>query len=126
MTTTIDADLAGKIMAASAMEAFNKKLTPLNAFTTSFDTEAGQVGEKIVIPFVPEFANNGSTSVVSFNRGTNDYDKNITTNINEATINLDSHLFTNWQLTDQQVAENAIAQVETFGGQKGADLANSV
>ena len=129
MATTIDTDLAGKIMSASAMEAFTKKLCPLQAFTTSFDTEAGQVGEKIVIPFVPEFANNasgGTSTVQTFNRGTNDYDKDLGAFVNDVQVSLGTHKYTNWQLTDQQVADNAIAQLETFGNQKGADLANAI
>jgi hypothetical protein len=126
MATTIDADLAGKIISANALEAFTKKLAPLQAFTTSFDSDAGQVGEKIVIPYIPEFANDGTSTVSAFTAGTTSYDADKDTKISEATINLDSHLFTNWKLNDTQVSENSVAQLERFGQQKGADLANTI
>ena len=126
MATTIDADLAGKIISANALEAFTKKLAPLQAFTTNFDTDAGQAGDKIVIPFVPEFANDGTSTVSSFTAGSTQYDADKSSKISEATVDLDSHLFTNWTLNDTQVSENAIASLERFGAQKGADLANEI
>lgn len=126
MATTIDADLAGKIISANALEAFTKKLAPLQAFTTSFDTDAGSVGDKVVVPYVPEFANDGSTTVSSFTAGSTQYDADKSSKIDEATIELDSHLFTNWTLNDTQVSENAVASLERFGAQKGADLANQI
>jgi len=126
MTTTIDADLAGKIISANALEAFTKKLAPLQAFTTSYDTDAGQTGEKIVIPYVPQFANDGTSTVSAFTAGTTKYDADKSSKIDEATVQLDSHLFTNWTLNDTQVSENAVASLERFGAQKGADLANEI
>lgn len=124
--TTFDADLAGKVISASALEAFTDTLAPLNAFSTSFDTEAGQVGEKIVIPFISKFAASGSTQVGTFTDGTTTYDTTGTTGADEATIDLDQHLYTSWELQDLQATKFSVGQLERFGKQKGADLAKAV
>ena len=123
---TFDSDLAGKIIASSAMEAFTDTLAPLNAFSTSFDAEAGQVGEKVVIPFITQFANSGSKQSADFTDGTTKYSTTQTTAATEATITLNKHKYLSWKLNDLQRAEIAIAQLETFGRQKGADLAQVV
>lgn len=126
MALTIDANLAGKIVSTNALEAFTKLLCPLNAFTTSFDNEAGQVGDRIEIPFVTQFGNNGSTTVGAFNASSNNYSTAGTTDIDAVQVSLGNHQKTTWGITDFEAAEYQIAQLERFGSQKGNDLATKI
>lgn len=126
MATTINSDLAGKIIASSAMEAFGDILTPLTGVTTNFDSEATQVGTTINIPYMSQFANSGTSLTASFTDGTTKYSTVQNATLGEVTLTLNQHKYLSWKIYDQQTTQFSLMQLETFGKQKGADIARSV
>jgi hypothetical protein len=126
MALTIDTNLAGKIISSNALEAFTNRLAPLQAFSTSFDNDAGQIGDRIEIPFVTKFGNDGTSTVSAFNTSSNDYATAGSAEIEAVTVSLGNHVKTTWSLQDVQATEYATAQLERFGNQKGNDLASKI
>ena len=126
MALTIDTNLAGKIISSNALEAFTNRLAPLQAFSTSFDSEAGQVGDRIEIPFVTKFGNSGTSTVSAFNVSSNDYSNAGAAEIESVTVSLGTHVKATWSLQDVQASQYAVAQLERFGNQKGNDLATKI
>lgn len=126
MATSISANLAGKIIASSAMEAFGDILTPLTGVTTSFDSEASQVGTTINIPYMSQFANSGTSLTASFTDGTTKYSTVQAAALGEVSLAIDTHKYLSWKIYDQQTTQFSLMQLETFGKQKGADIARNI
>jgi hypothetical protein len=126
MATSINSNLAGKIIASSAMEAFGDLLTPLNGLTTSFDSEATQVGTSINIPYMSQFANSGTQLTASFVDGTTKYSAVQNAALGEVTLTIDQHKYLSWKIYDHQTTQFSLMQLETFGRQKGADMARTI
>ena len=119
MANTINANLQNNIISQSALEQFASILAPLNAFSTSFNDEASQRGNKVTIL---NLAN--TTSATNFASATG-YASQDTT-YGETQISLNKHKFVSWHITDKQRAESSAVELERFGFQKGADLAKAV
>ena len=119
MANTIDPKLANNIISQSALEQFASILAPLNAFSTSFNNEAGQRGEKVTIL---NLANTSSAKAFDPDKGYESQD----TTYGETQIELNKHMMVTWHITDKQRANSSAVELERFGFQKGADLAKSV
>ena len=117
MANTINADLNNNIIAQNALEQFTKILSPLNAFSTSFNDEAGARGDSITI------LNLSNTSSVTSFSGT--YSSQDTT-YGKSTINLSTHKFCTWHITDLERSESSSVELQRFGYQKGGELATAV
>ena len=117
MANTIPAGLQNNIISQSALEAFAKKLAPLQAFSTSFNDEATKKGDTINVTTL-----SNTSSAASFS-GTY-----IAQDVTYGTtaISLDQHLFVTWHITDTQASESSAVELERFGYQKGSDLADAV
>jgi hypothetical protein len=126
MATSISANLAGKIIASSAMEAFGDILTPLTGVTTSFDTEASQIGTTINIPYMSQFANTGTSLTAAFTDGTTKYSTVQAAAMGEVSLAINTHKYLSWKIYDQQTTQFSLMQLETFGKQKGADIARNI
>ena len=117
MANTIPAGLQNNIISQSALEAFAKKLAPLQAFSTSFNDEATKKGDTINVTTL-----DNTSSAASF-AGT--YAAQDVT-YGTTAISLDQHLFVTWHITDTQASESSAVELERFGYQKGSDLADAV
>lgn len=119
MANSINTNLQNNIISQSALEQFASILAPLNAFSTSFNDEASQRGNKVTIL---NLAN--TTSATDFGASTG-YASQDTT-FGQTQISLDNHKFVSWHITDKQRSESSAVELERFGYQKGADLAKAV
>ena len=117
MANTIPAGLQNNIISQSALEAFAKKLAPLQAFSTSFNDEATKRGDTINVTTL-----SNTSSAASFAGTYTAQDVTYGT----TAISLDQHLFVTWHITDTQAAESSAVELERFGYQKGSDLADAV
>ena len=119
MANTINSNLQNNIISQSALEQFASILAPLNAFSTSFNDEASQRGNKVTIL---NLANTSSAKAFDVAKGYESQD----TTFGQTQISLDSHKFVTWHITDKQRSESSSIELERFGYQKGADLAKAV
>lgn len=119
MANTINANLQNNIISQSALEQFASILAPLNAFSTSFNDEASQRGNKVTIL---NLANTSSAKAFDASKGYESQD----TAYNQTQISLSQHKFVTWHITDKQRSESSAVELERFGYQKGADLAKAV
>ena len=117
MANTIPAGLQNNIISQSALEAFAKKLAPLQAFSTSFNAEATRRGKTINVTTL-----DNTSSATAFSGTYSNQDVTYST----TAITLDQHLFCSWHLTDTQVSQSSALELERFGYQKGSDLADAV
>lgn len=117
MAQTIDSALNNNIIAQQALEQFTKILAPLNAFSTSFNDEAGNRGDSITI------LNLANTSSVSTFSGS--YTSAGDT-FGKSTISLDTHKYVSWHLTDTERSESSALELTRFAYQKGGELATAV
>jgi hypothetical protein len=117
MANTIPAGLQNNIISQSALEAFAKKLAPLQAFSTSFNDEATKKGDTINVTTL-----SNTSSAASFSGTYTAQDVTYGT----TAISLDQHLFVTWHITDTQASESSAVELERFGYQKGSDLADAV
>ena len=117
MANTIPAGLQNNIISQSALEAFSKKLAPLQAFSTSFNDEATRRGDTINVTTLSNTSDaadfTGTYTAQDVTYGT-------------TAIAIDQHKFVTWHVTDTQVAESSAVELERFGYQKGSDLADAV
>ena len=117
MPQTINSDLNNNIIAQQALEQFTKILAPLNAFSTSFNDEAGNRGDKITIlnlantSSVADFSGSYSSSGDTFGR---------------SQITLDNHKVVAWHLTDTERSQSSSLELTRFAYQKGGELATAV
>ena len=98
MANTIPAGLQNNIISQSALEAFAKKLAPLQAFSTSFNDEATKRGDTINVTTL-----SNTSSAASFAGTYTAQDVTYGT----TAISLDQHLFVTWHITDTQAAESS-------------------
>ena len=119
MANTINANLQNNIISQSALEQFASILAPLSAFSTSFNDEASQRGNKVTIL---NLANTSSATNFAVATGYASQD----TTYGQTQISLNKHKFVSWHITDKQRSESSSVELERFGYQKGADLAKAV
>jgi len=117
MANTINANLQNNIISQSALDAFTSILTPLQAFSTSFNDEAAERGKTISITTL------ATTSSAADFAGTYS-DQNTTYGATQ--ISLTNHKFVTWHVTDTEVSQSSAVELERFGYQKGSDLADAV
>jgi hypothetical protein len=117
MANTIPAGLQNNIISQSALEAFAKKLAPLQAFSSSFNDEAVQRGKTINITTL------ANTSTAAAFSGT--YTAQDTTYATTE-ISLTNHKFVTWHVTDTEASQSSAVELNRFGYQKGSDLADAV
>jgi hypothetical protein len=117
MANTIDANLQNNIISQAALEAFTSILAPLNAFSTSFNDDAGYRGKTITCA---KFAT--TTGVTDFGGTYTAMD----TTYDDVQITLDKHKFCTWHVTDTEVSQSTAVELERFGYQKGGELAKAV
>lgn len=119
MANTINTNLQNNIISQSALEQFSSILAPLQAFSTSFNDEASQRGNKVTIL---NLANTSSAANFAPSTGYASQD----TSYGQTQVSLGSHKFVSWHITDKQRSESSAVELERFGYQKGADLAKAV
>lgn len=119
MANTIPAGLQNNIISQSALEAFTKKLAPLQAFSSSFNDEATQKGKTIN---VTTLANTSSAANFAAATGYAAQDTVYAT----SELSLTNHKYVTWHVTDTQSAQSSAVELERFGYQKGGDLADAV
>lgn len=109
-------NLNDAIFSQNALEAFTKEIAALNIFSTSFSTEAEKRGASIMVPLV------SGLTATTFN---SDYEGAGGT-LTGITVNLDKHKLVTVDLTDVQVANSSVADLEKWGRQAGAALAEAI
>jgi hypothetical protein len=119
MANSINQNLQNNIISQSALEQFASILAPLNAFSTSFNDEASQRGNKVTIL---NLANTSSATDFGASTGYASQD----TTYGQTQISLNKHKFVSWHISDKQRSESSAVELERFGYQKGADLAKAV
>jgi len=117
MANTIASGLNNSIVAESALDAFTAALTPLNAFSTSFNSDAAQKGSTIDVPFVAT-----ATEAVAFSSSYSMKDSTL----NTKQIALTSHSYCSWYVTDTESANSSAVALSRFGAQKGFQLGKKV
>jgi hypothetical protein len=117
MANTINSNLQNNIISQSALEAFTSVMAPLQAFSSSFNDEAGQRGKTINITTL-----SNTTSAADFSGTYSSQD----TTYGTTTITLSSHKFVTWHVTDTERSQSSAVELQRFGYQKGGDLAKSV
>lgn len=119
MANTIDSDLNLTTIAQSALNAFVSRLTPLRAFSTNFSSEFIEKKEKVEVPYYPLAA-----EAKDFTHATGYEDENSEVDAKELAIN--KHKYVIWNLTDTEMANSPVIELERFGMQKGFSLAKKV
>lgn len=119
MANSVHANVQNNIISQSALEQFASILAPLNAFSTSFNDEASQRGNKVTI------LNLGNTSSAKAFDPAKGYETQDVT-YGQTQINLSTHKFVTWHITDRDRLDSSAVELERFGYQKGADLAKEV
>ena len=119
MANTIPAGLQNNIISQSALEAFAKKLAPLQAFSSSFNDEAAQKGKTIN---VTTLANTSDADDFAAATGYASQNSVYAT----SQISLTNHKFVTWHVTDTEASQSSAVELERFGYQKGSDLADAV
>lgn len=109
--------LTHTVLAARAMEAFTYALTPLQAFSTNFSSEAAQKGDKIkvmttaaasaAVPFTGSYVMQGSTATG------ND-------------ISIDKRYYVSWSLSTEEIMTQPQLSLDQFAVQKGNALAKGM
>lgn len=117
MANTIPAGLQNNIISQSALEAFAKKLAPLQAFSTSFNDEAAQRGKTVNITTL-----DNTSSAAAFSGTYSSQDTTYAT----TQISLTNHKFVTWHVTDTEASQSSAVELNRFGYQKGSDLADAV
>lgn len=117
MANTINTNLQNNIISQSALEEFTSIMAPLQAFSTSFNDEAGERGKTINITTL-----DNTTSATDF---TGTYSSQDTT-YGTTTITLTGHKFVTWHVTDTEVSQSSAVELNRFGYQKGGDLGKAV
>lgn len=109
-------NLNDTIFTQNALEAFVKELLPVSFFSTSYSNETEKKGSAIIVPLV------SSLTATTFN---SDYEVGGGT-MSGVTVTLDRHKIVSVDLTDVQVANSSNADLEKFGRQAGAALAEAI
>lgn len=109
-------NLNDTIFTQFALEAFVQRLAPLAAFSTSYSAEAEKKGSAIIVPLI------SSLSATTFNQ---DYEVGGGT-MTGVTISLTNHKIVSVDLTDVQVANSSNADLEKWGRQAGAAMAEAI
>jgi hypothetical protein len=109
-------NLNDKIMSQNALNAFVEFLAPLSLFSKSYSAEATRKGSAIIVPL---FSN---LSATTFNQN---YEIGGGT-ASGVTVTLNIHKHVPLSLTDQQIADSSVADLEKWGYQAGAALATAI
>jgi hypothetical protein len=110
-------NMTNTILANLALEAFVKKLAPLNVFANNFSAEAVQRGDKVKVAYVgaqsaaTDFA--GSYTVQAASAEGKD-------------ITINKRKYVSWGLTTEELATQPQLSLERFARQKGNALAYAV
>lgn len=115
-------NFADKIFAMEALQAFNASIVPFNAFTKSYSSLAGKVGDAIVVPRVDVLS---TTTFAYANNSDFPYEGSGGT-VNAITVNLNNHQIVQVDITDIQAANSSPAEAVTFARQQGRALAKKV
>lgn len=108
------------IISASAIEAFTKKMTPLNAFAQNFSSDAAQRGEKISVfrETYPTDAAADKTTHAAYTIQDADSDA--------IEVTLGQPKYVSWGLDDVEIASSSVLNLERYGRGKGNWLAQAV
>lgn len=104
------------IISQNALQAFTEMLAPLSVFSKSYSDETEKKGSAVMVPLF------GNLSATTFNQ---DYEVGGGT-ITGVTVNLNIHKIVPVDLTDAQVANSSVADLEKWGIQAGQALATAV
>jgi hypothetical protein len=107
------------IIAMSALEAFCATLTPLNAFSTNFSADAAKKGDKVsILRTIAADAATNKTTHTAYTIQDADSDA--------VEIPLGQPKYVSWGLDDVEIASSSVLGMETYGKQKGFQLAKAV
>lgn len=109
-------NMQARIFADGAVRKLNQILTPLNAFSTSFNGDAAKKGDTIRVPVFP---------TVSAGAFAGDYSAADTTIVG-VDITLDQHYFKSVAFTDREIAESPADYFGNMGAQLGKAVAAKV
>jgi hypothetical protein len=104
------------IYAQEALQAFVASLTPLNAFSRDFSSQAAQRGNAVYVPRVDAVTSTTFNQSYTGSGGT----------INTITVNLDKHRINTVDLTDVQQLNSSAAVITNMARQQGKSLAKMV
>lgn len=104
-----------KIIAQNALQGLTQYLSPFNAFSSSYDGEAAQQGDTVIVPLV------GTLTATTFST----YEVGGGT-MTAVTVSLSNHKVANLDLTDVQFANSSAVSLEKWGYQAGQALGELV
>jgi hypothetical protein len=104
------------IISQNALQAFTEELAPLSVFSKSYSDETTKKGTPVMVPLF------GNLVATTFNQ---DYQVGGGA-VTGVTVNLNIHKIVPLSLTDAQVANSSIADLEKWGWQAGQALAQAV
>jgi hypothetical protein len=106
------------IFAQEALQAFTAALTPLSAFSHSFDRESAAYGSAVYVPRVDALT---ATTFAGYSDTTFPYEQSGGT-INTITVTMDQQFITTVDFTDLQRANSSAADIQTCHGSRGKHL----
>lgn len=110
--------LTNTIITDKVLEGFTNALTAIRVFATDLSSAVlGQRGDSVKVLYVP------STSTAADFAGT--YSKQDSTAVGKS-VSIDKHKFVDYNLTDKELVDKPQLSLESFGYQKGQDLALAV
>lgn len=109
--------LENTILSRAVLEAFVASLLPLTAFATNCSPAAGERGDKVKVLYI-----NAADAAGDF-AGTYTIG-DISAEGKDVTLN--KHKFVSWGLTDKELVDRPLLELQRFGRQKGFQLAKAV
>jgi hypothetical protein len=110
-------NLTDTIIVDAAFQAYTAAVAPLRAFALNCSPGIAQRGDKVKVLYVPS---QDAAGEFSSSYSMQDADA---TGID---VTLNQHFYASWALTDREIADQPQVQVESFGRQKGFQLAKQV
>ena len=107
------------IFAQEALKAFTAKLAPLRAFSRNLNSEAGKVGDTIIVPFI------SAATAATFNASTANY-QTAGGAVTHNTLSLNQHNIVNFDISDLQTANSSAARFDELAAQAGRALGDKV
>lgn len=120
MANSIDSGVNDVRVDRRAFAAFTKKLTPLNAFSTSFSDTAADPGATIKV--LRETYPDQAVATKSSHTAYSVQDADSTT----ISMTLGQPIYVSYAVDDVDVASSSVVNIEAFAGGKGNHLANGV
>lgn len=107
------------IISMAILEAFTAEITPLNAFTTNFSSDAAKKGDRIsILRTIAADAALDKTTHAAYTKQDADSDA--------VEVVLGQPKYVSWGLDDTEVANSSVVNMEVYGKQKGFQLAKAV